>query len=42
MELLVILTGLLAAFSALGVLAVSFGADSRDGMADDWSRRVSR
>jgi hypothetical protein len=38
MELLTIVTALVATLSAFGLLAVNNGADSRDGMTDDWAR----
>lgn len=38
MELLTIVTALVATLGALGLLAVNKGADSRDGMIDDWAR----
>lgn len=38
MELLTIITAFVAALGAFGLLAVNNGADSRDGMTDDWAR----
>jgi hypothetical protein len=38
MELLTIVSALVAALSAFGLLAVHNGADSRDGMIDEWVR----
>ena len=41
MELLTIVTAVVAALSAFGLLAATNGADSRDSMADDWARPVT-
>jgi hypothetical protein len=41
MELLTIVTALVATLTAFGLLAVSCGADSRESMADDWVRPAS-
>lgn len=38
MELLTIVTALFGSLAALGILAVTKGYDSRDGMGDDWAR----
>lgn len=38
MELLTIVTALFGSLAALGLLAVTKGADSRDSMTDDWAR----
>jgi hypothetical protein len=41
MELLTIVSALVATLSVFGILAVNNGADSRDGMIDDWARPAS-
>jgi hypothetical protein len=38
MELLTIVSALVATLTAFGFMAVHNGADSRDGMIDDWAR----
>jgi hypothetical protein len=38
MELLMALLALIASLLAVDVTAVSFGADSRDSIGDDWAR----
>jgi hypothetical protein len=40
MDLLLILTTVLVGLILLGVLATSFGADSRDSIGDDWARPI--
>jgi len=40
MELLLILATLFAAIVLFDVLAVSFGADSRESIGDDWGRPI--
>jgi hypothetical protein len=39
MELIVIVAIFLVGLVVLDVLAIAFGADSRDGMQDDWARQ---
>jgi hypothetical protein len=39
MELIVIVAIFLVGLAVLDVLAIAFGADSRDGMQDDWTRQ---
>ena len=41
MELFTIVTALFGSLAALGILAATKGADSRDGMRDDWARPAS-
>jgi hypothetical protein len=41
MELFTIVTALLGSIVAFGLLAVTNGADSRDSMADDWTRATT-
>jgi hypothetical protein len=41
MELLTIVTTLIAGLVALGLLAATNGVDSRDAMPDDWARPAS-
>jgi hypothetical protein len=38
MELLLVILTILGGLLVLDILAVTFGADSRDGMVDDWAR----
>ena len=40
MELLLILATLLVVIVLFDVLAISFGADSRDSIGDDWGRPI--
>ncbi len=40
MELLLILATVLVAIVLFDVLAISFGADSRESIGDDWSRPI--
>jgi hypothetical protein len=39
MELIVIVAIFLGGLAVLDVLAIAFGADSREGIQDDWARR---
>ena len=39
MELIVIIAIFLGGLALLDVLAIALGADSRDGIQDDWARR---
>jgi hypothetical protein len=41
MDLLLIIGIVLGGLLLLGVLAASFGADSRDTIGDDWARPLS-
>jgi hypothetical protein len=41
MEGLLLLTTTLTALLVLGVSAIRFGADSRDGFVDDWARPIA-
>jgi hypothetical protein len=41
MELFTIVTAVFGSLVAFGLLAVNYGADSRDAMTDDWARTVS-
>jgi hypothetical protein len=41
MELLMIVTALVATLGAFGLLAASYGNDSRDRIPDDWTRPAS-
>jgi len=41
MELFTIVTALFGSLITLGVLAVTKGTDSRDGIGDDWARPAS-
>jgi hypothetical protein len=41
MELLTIVTALFGALIALGALAATNGADSRESIGDDWARPAS-
>jgi hypothetical protein len=41
MELLTVVTALVATLTAFGLLAVNNGTDSRESMADDWARPAS-
>ena len=41
MELFTIAMTLFGSLAAFGLLAVTYGADSRDGMTDDWARGAS-
>jgi hypothetical protein len=40
MELLTIVIALFGSLIAFGLLAVNKGVDSREGIGDDWNRRV--
>jgi hypothetical protein len=39
MELIVIVAIFLGGLAVLDVLAIAFGADSREGIQDDWARQ---
>jgi hypothetical protein len=40
MEVLTIIATVFLGFASLGVLAITKGADSREGIGDDWKSRV--